>query len=369
MTEATTPDTTTPDTTTTDTTTTDTTTGTTPTGLRWGILGTGGISTNFTEEMIDSGFTVVAVGSRSPESAERFAREHGIERSHGSYAGLADDPDVDAVYIGTPHPFHAENAVLMLEAGKHVLVEKPFTINEAEARLIADTAARVGKVALEAMWARFLPHMVRVREIVASGALGELRSVTVDHNQDLPDDPSHRLNDLALGGGALLDLGIYPISFTWDVLGAPEEITATAIFKDTGADAQTSTHFRYASGAIATTVCASDAGGPNRATVVGTHGWLDFDSTWYAPTTVRHLGSDGAVIEEIDGAVEGRGMRFQAAELERLAAAGLLSGDILPLEQSVAIMGTLDAVRRQTGLTYPTESAPGVPGEGSAAAR
>ncbi|RWZ68463.1 Gfo/Idh/MocA family oxidoreductase [Labedella populi] len=326
-----------------------------PRGLRWGILGTGGISTTFVEDVTAGGFDVVAVGSRSMESAERFAREHGISRAHGSSAELAADPDVDAVYIGTPHPFHARNAVEMLEAGKHVLVEKPFTINEAEARLIADTATRVGKVALEAMWTRFLPHMVRVREILASGALGELRSVTVDHCQDLPDDPAHRLNDLALGGGALLDLGIYPISFTWDVLGAPTDIAAQAIFKDTGADAQTATLFRYASGAVATTVCASDAVGPNRASVVGTEGWLDFDSVWYSPTTVRHHASDGSLIEEIDGRVDGRGMRFQAAELERLAASGAISGEILPLEESVAIMGTLDTVRSLTGLRYPSE--------------
>lgn len=332
-----------------------------PTGLRWGVLGTGGISTNFAEDMIEGGFPVVAVGSRSTESAERFAQKHGITRAHGSYAELAADPEVDVVYIGTPHPFHAENAVQMLEAGKHVLVEKPFTINEAEARLIADTAARAGKVALEAMWARFLPHMARVREILASGALGELRSVTADHNQKLPDDPSHRLNDLALGGGALLDLGIYPISFTWDVLGAPEEITATAIFKDTGADAQTATLFHYASGAVASTVCASDAVGANRATIVGTDGWLDFVPTWYTPTVVRHFGSDGSLIETIDRPLEGRGMRYQVAELERLVADGLLTGEILPIEQSVAIMGTLDAIRVQTGLTYPGESAPGVP--------
>lgn len=334
------------------------------TGLRWGILGTGNICTNFAEDLTAGGFPVVAVGSRTLESAERFAAAHGIARAHGSYAELAADPDVDAIYIGTPHPFHAENAVEMLEAGKHVLVEKPFTINEAEARLIADTAARVGRVALEAMWTRFLPHMVRVREIIASGVLGDLRSVTVDHNQDLPDDPSHRLNDLSLGGGALLDLGIYPISFTWDVLGAPTEITASAIFKDTGADAQTATLFRYASGAIATTVCASDAAGPNRATVVGTNGWLDFDATWYTPTTVRHLSTDGDVIETIDPPVEGRGARYQAVELERLAAAGLLTGDALPIDESVAIMGTLDEIRRQTGLTYPNETAPGALAEG-----
>ncbi|PSL38699.1 putative dehydrogenase [Labedella gwakjiensis] len=337
------------------------TTSPTPTGLRWGILGTGGISTNFTGDMIDGGFPVVAVGSRSTESAERFAQEHDIARAHGSYADLAADPEVDAVYIGTPHPFHAENAVQMLEAGKHVLVEKPFTINEAEARLIADTATRVGKVALEAMWTRFLPHMIRVREIVASGVLGELRSVVGEHCQDLPDDPSHRLNDLALGGGALLDLGIYPISFTWDILGAPERIMAAAVFKDTGADAQTTTLFQYASGATSSTVCASDAAGANRASIVGTEGRLDFEPTFFTPTVVRHVVPGGAVVEEIDLPVEGRGMRYQAAELERLAAAGLISGDILPLEESVAIMGTLDAIRAQTGLTYPGESAPGVP--------
>jgi predicted dehydrogenase len=341
---------------------------TSPTGLRWGILGTGGISTNFTVDLLEGGFTVAAVGSRSTDSAERFAREHGLARAHGSYAELAADPEVDVVYIGTPHPFHAENAVEMLEAGKHVLVEKPFTINAAEARLIADTAARVGRVALEAMWVRFLPHMVRVREIVASGALGDLRSMWAEHSQDLPDDPSHRLNDLGLGGGALLDLGIYPISFTWDVFGAPEQITATAIFKDTGADAQTATLFRYPSGAISSTVCASEAAGANRASILGTAGRLDFEPNWFEPDVVRHIGSDGGVIEEIDTAKDGRGMRYQAAELERLAAAGLSTGDILPIEESVAIMGTLDAIRAQTGLTYPGESAPGVPAAGSLAA-
>jgi predicted dehydrogenase len=327
----------------------------TPRGLRWGILGSGFISDAFVKDLQLTGFTVVAVGARSIESAERFAKEHGLPRAHGSYAELAADAEVDAVYIGTLHPSHAENAVRMLEAGKHVLVEKPFTINAAEAELIAETAHRVGKVALEAMWTRFLPHMVRVREIVSSGALGELRSVTADHLQDLPDDPSHRLNDLALGGGALLDLGIYPISFTWDVLGEPSSVAAAATFKATGADAQTATLFGYASGATASTVCASDASGPNRAMVVGTDGWLDFDGVWYSPTTVRHRAADGTVLEEIDGSVEGRGMQFQAAELERLATEGRVSGDILPLEESVAIMRTLDTIRSIIGLRYPGE--------------
>lgn len=322
---------------------------------RWGILATGWIAELFTKDLILAGHKVTAVGSRSQAGADRFAAAHGIARAHGSYEALCADPEVDVIYVATPHPQHAMAAKLALNAGKHVLVEKAFTLNAPEAAEIVALAEAKGLVILEAMWTRFLPHMVRLRQVIAAGTIGDLRSVTADHRQSLPDDPKHRLNALDLGGGALLDLGIYPISFTFDMLGAPLSIKALASFHATGADRQVATVFTYASGAVATTLSSSDSAGPNRAAVVGTKGRIEIDRTWYAPTTFRVHDNDNTVIETFDGAVPGRGMQFQAAEVERLIACAGVS-TIMPPAQSVAIMQTLDEVRRQIGLRYPGES-------------
>jgi predicted dehydrogenase len=323
--------------------------------LRWGILATGGIAHSFTSDLKLNGFDVRAVGSRSQESADAFAAEFGIPNAHPSYEALAADPEVDAIYVSTPHPFHVEGATIALEGGKHVIVEKPFTINEAQAREIADLAAAKGLLVMEAMWTRYLPHMVRIRELIAEGTLGELRTLIADHTQKLPEDPKHRLNALELGGGALLDLGIYPISFAWDLFGKPATIQATATFKATGADRQTATIFGYEGDRIALTTSASDTKGPNVATVIGTEARIDIDAVWYTPTSFRVVSHDGSVIEEYESEVNGRGMHYQAEALERLVAEGNLAGDILPIEETVAIIGTLDAIRAQIGLRYPGE--------------
>ena len=324
--------------------------------IRWGILATGWIAELFVRDLLLTRHRVTAVGSRTEESARRFAGEFGIPKAHGSYEALVADPDVDIIYIATPHPQHVTAAKLALNAGKHILVEKPFTINAAEAAEIVSLASAKGLVVLEAMWTRFLPHMRRIRAIIAEGTIGEIRSLTADHRQKLPDDPKHRLNALALGGGALLDLGIYPISFAWDILGKPASIKASATFRDTGADAQVATIFHYASGAIATTLSSSDGAGSNRATVAGTKGRIEIDRVWYSPTTFRVYDNANAIIEAYDVAVEGRGMQFQADEAERLIAAGITAGEIMPPSQSVEIMRTLDAVRAQIGLRYPGEN-------------
>ena len=323
--------------------------------LRWGILATGGIAHAFTNDLKLNGFAVQAVGSRSRESAQAFAEKFDIPNVHASYEALAGDPEVDVVYVSTPHPMHAAGARLMIEAGKHVLVEKPFTVNAREAREIADLAAERGVLVLEAMWTRYLPHMVRIREIIAEGTLGDVRSLIADHTQKLPDDPAHRINALELGGGALLDLGIYPISFAWDLFGAPLTIQATATFKGTGADAQIATIFGYEGAQVASTLSASDTLGPNTAFVLGTEARIEIDRIWYSPTTFRVVGADGSVLEEYRSEVTGRGMHFQAEAVERLVAAGELRGDVLTIDESVAIMGTLDAIREQIGLRYPGE--------------
>ena len=325
------------------------------TGLRWGILATGGIAHAFARDLRTAGLDLRAVGSRRLEGARAFAEEFDVARVHGSYEALAADDEIDIVYIATPHPMHAENALLLLEHGKHVLIEKPFTLNADQAIAVRDLARAKGLLAMEAMWTRYLPHMIRIREIIESGTLGEIRAVFADHTQRISDDPAHRLNALELGGGALLDLGIYPVSFAWDMLGAPTSITATARLGGTGADTEVATIFTHASGAVSTTLSSSRAAGPNTAHVVGTEGRIDIDRVWYTPTSFRVTAPDGTVLEEFVSDIEGRGMQFQALAAEETIAGGATDSERLPIDETVAIMETLDAVRRQIGLRYPEE--------------
>ncbi|MDZ8277058.1 Gfo/Idh/MocA family oxidoreductase [Microbacterium aquimaris] len=325
------------------------------TGLRWGILATGGIAHNFASDLRTAGLDLQAVGSRRAEAARAFADEFTIPRAHASYEDLVADPEIDILYIATPHPMHAENALLALEHGKHVLIEKPITLNAAEAMAVREKARSKGLLAMEAMWTRYLPHMVRIHEIIAAGTLGEIRAVLADHTQRISTDPAHRLNALELGGGALLDLGIYPVSFAWDILGAPATVTAAARMGETGADTEVATIFTHASGAISTSLSASRSAGPNTAHVVGTDARIDIDRVWYTPTSFRVTGADGTVIEEFVSDIEGRGMQFQAIAAEEIIAAGRTDSDRLPLDESVAIMETLDEVRSQIGLRYPQE--------------
>lgn len=325
------------------------------TGQRWGILATGGIAHAFARDLRTAGLELAAVGSRRQGSADAFAAEFGIAAAHGSYEALAADDGVDIVYIATPHPGHAEAALLALDAGKHVLVEKPFALNAAEAAAIRDRARERGLLAMEAMWTRYLPHMLRIRELLAAGAIGDVRTVFADHTQRISDDPGHRLNALELGGGALLDLGIYPISFVWDVLGAPTDVTARARLGETGADTEVATVFTHRSGAVSTTVSSSRGAGPNTAHIVGTDARIDIDRVWYQPTSFRVIQPDGTVVEDYVSQIEGRGMQFQALAAERLLAEGRLDSDVLGIDETVAIMGTLDDVRAQVGVRYPGE--------------
>ncbi|WEK60401.1 MAG: Gfo/Idh/MocA family oxidoreductase [Candidatus Microbacterium colombiense] len=331
------------------------------TGLRWGILATGGIAGAFASDLRTAGLDLVAVGSRSQESADAFAARFDIPRAHPSYEALVTDPDVDIIYVSTPHPMHHANARLALENGKHVLVEKAFTLNRAEAEDLQRLAAERGLLVTEAMWTRYLPHMVRVREIIAEGTLGEIRAVSADHTQLLPSDPTHRLNALELGGGALLDLAIYPLSFIWDILGAPTSIHSVARLIETGADAEVATVMTHEGGAVSTSLSSSRAAGPNTAVILGTAARIEIERFFWAPSVVRVLDPEGVVIEEFDGRIDaetaGRGMEHEARAAERLVAEGLLEGDVLPIAESVAIMGALDEIRRQIGVRYPGEDA------------
>lgn len=324
--------------------------------IRWGILGAGGIAATFTSDLLGAGLPVSAVGSRDGGKSREFAERFGIAHAHGGYDDLVSDPTVDAVYVATPHVFHAEQALLAIAAGKHVLVEKAFTINATEAQSVVDAAAAAGVVVLEAMWTRYLPQSARLRSVVRSGAIGEVRLLTALHLQSLPTDPRHRLNDPALGGGALLDLGVYPVSFAHDLLGAPTDIATVGVLSDQGVDARHAVTLGYANGATAQLYSALDSTGRNIAVVHGTAGRIEVDATWYNPVGFTVYDSDDAVIERYD-ADEGslRGMHHQAIELDRVVSAGESESPLLPTAEIVDVMRTMDEMRRQMGVRYPGE--------------
>jgi predicted dehydrogenase len=315
--------------------------------VRWGILGTGGIASTFVTDLrlCDSGLAT-AVGSRSQASADRFGDEFAIANRHASYESLVADPDVDVVYVATPHPRHHDNAILALQAGKHVLIEKPFTMNAAEARGIVRVARENRRFAMEAMWTRFLPHVAVIRDWLARGVLGEIITVTADHGQWFAEDPGFRLFDPELGGGALLDLGIYPVSFASMVLGRPDRIVSMSDPAFTGVDAQTSMLFGYESGAHAVLTCTLRAKSPTRAAIVGTEARIEIEGDFYTPATVRLISRNGGPTT-VESVHEGRGLRHQADEVARRLAAGDLESPLMSLDETIAIMETMDTVRAQ----------------------
>jgi predicted dehydrogenase len=310
--------------------------------LRWGIMGTGGIAAAFAEDLklTDSGL-VAAVGSRSAESAAAFGDRLGVETRYGRYEDLAHDPDVDVVYVATPHPMHHGNARLALEAGKPVLVEKPFTMDAGEARDLVALARDRGLFLMEAMWTRFLPHTRHVRELLPR--LGDVVTVTADHGQWFAEDPAFRLFAPELGGGALLDLGIYPVSFASMVLGAPDRVVSLAAPAFTGVDAQTSMLFGYANGAQAVLSCTLRAVSPTAASIVGTDARIEIDGPFYAPASFTLIPREGEPTR-FEYADEGRGLRHQADEVARRLAAGETESPLMPLDETVSIMVTMDEV-------------------------
>ena len=323
--------------------------------FKWGILGPGGIARAFAKDLqLLEGHEVAAVGSRTLSNAQEFAKTFG-GTAYGSYEELVADPTVDAIYVATPHPSHKENVITALNAGKPVLCEKPFAVNAHEAREMVAAAEKNGVALMEAMWARFLPHYADVREIIASGVLGQILTVQADHGQRLADRNIPRLVEPSLAGGALLDLGIYPVSFAHMILGNPEKITASAVLTDKGVDAQTSMIFDYTDGAQAILTTTMIEQTPCRAVVAGVNGWLEIDRTFYNPTSMRVVLFDGSVTQ-YPHTYTGHGLREQAEAFKKLVQSGKNQSEILTWKDTVDIMGTLDAVRSQIGLRYPFEN-------------
>ena len=323
--------------------------------FNWGILGPGGIARAFARDLQSlAGHSVAAVGSRTLSNAEEFVSTFG-GKAYGSYEELVADESVDAIYVATPHPAHKENVVLALNAGKPVLCEKPFAVNAQEAQEMVAAAAANNVALMEAMWSRFLPHYALVREIVASGILGKILTVHADHGQRLADQNIPRLVDPLLAGGALLDLGIYPVSFAHMILGNPTKITASGVLTDRGVDGQTSMIFDYASGAQAILNTTMLEQTPCRAVVAGVNGRLEIDRVFYSPTSMRVTLFDGTV-KQYPNTYVGHGIREQAEEFKQLVLSGKQQNELLNWKDTVDIMKTLDTVRSQIGLRYPFEN-------------
>jgi predicted dehydrogenase len=312
--------------------------------VRWGIIGTGKIASTFARDLqlIDEG-ELVAVGSRSQASADAFGDEFNGARCFDSYEKLVSDPEVDAVYVGTPHPMHFENASLALNHGKPVLVEKAFTMTSREARDLVALAREKNLFMMEAMWTRFLPHVVALRDLIARGVLGELVMVEADHGKWFAPDPNFRLFAPELGGSAMLDLGVYPVSFASMLLGPPSRMVTMVDPAFSGVDGQASMIFGYDSGAQALLTCTSAASSATRACVTGTLARVEIDGDFYAPTTFRLITRAGEV-RNYDFEVAPRGLRFQAIEVARCLEAGLAESSVMPLDETVSIMETMEKV-------------------------
>ncbi|MEU6216321.1 Gfo/Idh/MocA family oxidoreductase [Streptomyces sp. NPDC047022] len=327
--------------------------------MRWGILATGGIAAAFAADLVDlPDAEIVAVASRGEESAKAFAERFGIPRAYGEWGALAEDEDVDVVYVAAPHSAHRAAAGMCLEAGRNVLCEKAFTLNARQALELVALAGERGAFLMEAMWMYCHPLIRRLKALVDDGAIGEVRSVQADFGLAGPFPPSHRLRDPALGGGALLDLGVYPVSFAHLLLGEPSDITARAVLSEQGVDLQTGALLSWESGALATVHCSIHGGTPVAASVTGSRGRIDIPDGFYCPDRFV-LHRDGRATEEFraDPADGPRtSLKHEAAEVMRALRAGETESPLVPLAGTLAVMRTLDAIRDRIGVRYPGET-------------
>lgn len=323
--------------------------------VRWGILGPGNIAKRFASDLKRTeGAVLQAIASRSADRAEAFREQFGGETIHTSYEALAEDPNVDIVYVATPHVFHLECSKLCLDRGKPVLCEKPLAINAAQVRDMVECARRNDTFLMEGMWTRFFPIMGEVRKRIGDGAIGEVRMVQADFGFRCGWNPESRLLSPALGGGGLLDVGVYPMSFFFMLLGTPIEVQGQAHVGETGVDEQAAWICKYAKGELAIGATGVQTATPQVGTIIGTEGRITLDSPWWKPArmTVASKGSDPEVIEM---PYDGGGFQFEAAAVGQAVSDGLKEHPLMPLDESIAIVETMDSLRAQWGVKYPCE--------------
>lgn len=323
--------------------------------IRWGILGTGRIAGDFATGLgAEKDAEIVAVGSRAQETADSFADRYGIPNRHPTYEALAADPDVDIIYIATPHNLHKENTISCLRAGKAVLCEKPFAINSSEAQEMISCARAEGLFLMEAMWTRFLPHIRDMVRRIEEGQIGDIRLFQGDFCYRAPVMPDRRTFNPALGGGALLDIGVYPISLAHHLMGSPARIASMAHLGETGVDELAGMLFQYEDGALALMSTAVRANTPHSLLISGTEGEIRADDRWWAPSGFT-ISRDGHEAETVRPDFIGNGWNYQAVECGRCLREGLTEHELMPLDESLAIMRLMDGLREEWGLRYPME--------------
>lgn len=321
--------------------------------LRWGVVGTGSIAGRFVQALrLHSSQQVVAVAARDVERSALFAARHGIPGCPATPAELVDDPDVDVVYIATPHSSHRDLALLAIGRGKHVLIEKPIAASAAEAAEIAAAAGRAGVLAMEAMWTRYLPQFDLLRQLLADGGLGDVHQVSADFGFAVPYDPAGRLWNPDLAGGALLDAGVYPISFASAVLGTPDRVLASGQRLANGVDLRSSALLTSASGADATVACSIVSELPTTATIVGSKARVELGRPFYAPTavtfTTRRNGRPTTETWTDDTFTDSyAALSYEAIALAGYVGEGRLESPLHPLAEVVSVLATIEQIKAQ----------------------
>ena len=323
--------------------------------VRWGILSTGRIAGAFAHALsLLPDAELIAVGSRSAQSAEEFGARYNVPRRYETYEQLVSDPDVDVIYVASPHSHHYEHMMLCLNAGKSVLCEKAFTINAKQAAECIDLAQAKGLFLMEAMWTRFLPSTVQVWRWLADGVIGEVKMFMADMGFRAEFDAHNRLFNPHLGGGALLDLGIYPISYAFMILGSPEKVTTQANIGLTGVDEQDSYTFTYPNGKMAVLAASLRTETPREAVILGTQGSIRVHYPFYKSERVT-LTVNGKEPQTVDLPIEGSGYKYEAAIVMNCLHEGKIESPIMPHNETLRIMKTMDDIRAQWGVKYPGE--------------
>jgi len=320
--------------------------------INWGIIGTGWIADKFAEGLsVVSDAKLKAVASRSVDRVKSFAAKYHVDTAHGSYEQLARDPDVDVVYVATHHPYHCENTLMCLEEGKAVLCEKPFAMNEKEVRAMVAKAKEKRVFLMEAFWTRFLPSIEKTMELIAAGELGTVRHIESDFGVSRPYDPDHRMFNKELGGGSLLDIGIYPVFLTLLLWGEPDQMSAFADIGKTVVDESLSLIFKYNDGRMASLYSSFTVNSTVETHVCGTKARLKLNRMWHCPVSLELTKGDNDT-KRIDPPYFGNGYNYEAAEVVRCLRSGKKESDILPLDFSLRLIKLLDSIRKEIGLVY-----------------
>lgn len=322
--------------------------------IRWGILATGAIAREFAlglQHVPDA--ALVAVGSRTQQSADEFGSRFGIPRCHASYEALAHDPDVDVIYVATPHTLHKENTLLCLDAGKAVLCEKPIAINTADTQTMIGRAQEKNLFLMEAMWMRFIPATLKALELLKSGVIGDVLMLQSDFGYGLEFDPAHIAYDPHMGGGALLDVGIYPLTLAYLFFGEPDSISSEAVLGRTGTDDLNAMVLKYAGGRLAQLSSAVSVETPCEALFLGTKGSLKIHFPFWASQKLTL--KIGGKTDVIDVPMVGNGYNYEAEEVGRCLRAGKIESERCPHAETLAIMRQMDSMRAAWGLKYPGE--------------